>query len=92
MSLFSANTLFKVHTESAHTHTHVHTSHTLTGLTTLQLPEQPTVTASSSFFVAFISLFPSNEAVNQTLSLNGRTLVQYILQVRTQLYKNKLLA
>ncbi|XP_064386855.1 importin-13-like isoform X2 [Halichondria panicea] len=49
-------------------------------LTTLQLPEQPTVTASSSFFVAFISLFPSNEAVNQTLSLNGRTLVQYILQ------------
>ena len=50
------------------------------GLAALKLPEQPTVAAASSFFVAFIGLSTTMGPVSEVLQLNGKVLVQYVLQ------------
>lgn len=50
------------------------------GMAALMLPEQPTVAAASSFFLSFIVLSPTMTSVGQVLQLNGKLLVQDVLQ------------
>lgn len=50
------------------------------GLAALKLPEQPTVAAASSFFLAFLGLSGSVGAVAEVVGVNGKLLVQAVLQ------------
>lgn len=50
------------------------------GLATLKLPEQPSVNSATAFFVTFVSLSPSVEAISDVLQRECLDLVQYILQ------------
>ena len=51
-----------------------------TGLAALELPEQPTVSSASDFFVNYITLVSSVEPIGEVITRKGRSLVQYILQ------------
>jgi hypothetical protein len=50
------------------------------GLAGLERPEQPTVNSASSFFVSYLGLAGSADAISGVLSEKGLSLVQYILQ------------
>lgn len=52
----------------------------LSGLTALKLPEHPTVDAASTFLVTFIGLSSSMGAIGDMVQVNGKLLLQYVLQ------------
>lgn len=54
--------------------------YSMAGLAGLERPEQQTVKFASTFFVSYVSLAETTEAISSVLSDKGGSLVQYILQ------------
>lgn len=50
------------------------------GLKSLQLPEQPSMSAASSLMVTIINLIPSSEIVRKLILMRGVELVEFLLK------------